>query len=238
MTPPAPAGVTASGHDYATSVQVTLTVTPGTPGPNRFAATVVDYDTHRPFPAQRVALTLTLPARPDVGASHLDLTRGPQAGHWQAQGSQLSLGGRWAVTVLVQGPSGAVTVPLSLASAAAPVAVAPPQTLPQLPGQPVVYQLPIGGGQNLQAYIDPGHPGSNQVHLTFFDASGNELPAAAVRLAATSPRGPTRQLALIPFSPGHYAANAALTAGRWSFAVTATVKGGANAGASFSQDIK
>src|SRR6266540_903004 len=46
--PAAPPAVKTSGNDYATTVRVELVATPGTPGPNGFRATVVDYDSGEP----------------------------------------------------------------------------------------------------------------------------------------------------------------------------------------------
>src|SRR5205823_920605 len=59
------------------------------------------------------ALAFSLPARPDVGSSTLDLRKG-QGGMWSANGTNLSIQGRWDVVVTVQGSSGAVQVPLKV----------------------------------------------------------------------------------------------------------------------------
>ena len=112
----APAGVTVTGSDYATSVRVELVVSPGTAGPNRFDASVVDYDSRAPVPADSVSLRLQLTDRPDVAASTLDLTRDPD-GRWRASSSAVSIDGRWAVTVVVQSASDAVEVPMELVTA-------------------------------------------------------------------------------------------------------------------------
>src|SRR5256885_304599 len=73
--PSLPAGVVATGHDFATTTRVRLTVTPGTVGPNRFVATVVDYDTGRPASATGVTLTFALPGHPELGSPTLPLHR-------------------------------------------------------------------------------------------------------------------------------------------------------------------
>jgi putative copper export protein len=103
----------ATGNDYATSVRVTLTVSPGAAGPNRFAAAVADYDTGNPLPADRVELTGTPAARPDLGTARLKLVKGAD-GSWQATGRLLSIGGRWSLVTIVEGAGGGVTVPLEL----------------------------------------------------------------------------------------------------------------------------
>jgi copper transport protein len=214
----APPAVVVNGNDFATTTRVRLTVTPGVAGPNRFAAKLVDYDTRQPVPAQRVALSFSLPARPDVGASSLDL-RPAGDGAWQGQGSQLSIAGRWSITVLVGRPGGAVTVPLQLRTRTAE----PSQQVrvSRAPGQPTVYTITLAQG-SLQAYLDPGKPGRNVLH----------------RVSATTPSGAAERLSLQRWSAGHFVANLDLSAGRWSFTVDATTKAGAATSAKFGQVIK
>jgi hypothetical protein len=106
-------GLQASGTDYTTTVRVTLQVTPGAAGPNRFLARVADYDTGAPLQARRVRISCSLPARPELGTTELDLEPGAD-GRWHGQGAVLSIAGHWSVTTLVEGASGGVTVPLQL----------------------------------------------------------------------------------------------------------------------------
>jgi copper transport protein len=103
----------ASGADWATTVRVTLTVTPGAAGPNRFTATVADYDSGTALPVDRVELAGTPQAHPDLGPARLELARAPD-GRWLGQGRLLSLAGRWDLTTTIQRPDGGVTVPLAL----------------------------------------------------------------------------------------------------------------------------
>ncbi len=107
--------VTVTGNDYATSVRIRLVVTPGTAGPNRFDATIVDYDSGAPVPAGTVSLRFQLSDRPDVIGTTLDLTRDPSS-HWIGSSSALSIGGRWTLTAVVQSASDAVEVPLKLST--------------------------------------------------------------------------------------------------------------------------
>jgi copper transport protein len=230
---PAPA-VVVNGNDYATTTRVQLSVTPGGAGPNRFVAKVVDYDTRQPVAAERVSLRFSLPARPDVGASTLDLRRGAD-GTWQGQGSQLSIDGRWSISVLVGRPDAAVTVPLQLQTRTAE----PSQRVrvSRVPGQPTVYTITLSQGGSLQAYLDPGTPGRNVLHLTWFDPQGRELPISGARAGATAPSGAAAPLSLQRFSAGHFVANLDLAAGRWSFTVQATTRAGASTSAKFEQVI-
>src|SRR6266542_802330 len=231
----APAAVTVTGNDFATSVKVELTATPGTVGANQFSAKVVDYDSGQPIPATRVSLSFTLPSRPDVGASALDLKKTPD-GRWQGQGI-LSIAGRWSITALVQGPSGSVTVPLQLQPRAAE-GTSPQVKISKAPGQPTVYTIALQRGSSLQAYLDPGKPGPNVLHLTYFAANGSEQPMFQVHATATNPAGATADLSLSRFSAGHLVSNLSLNAGRWSFSVVGTSKAGDLTDARFEQVIQ
>jgi copper transport protein len=231
----APAAVTVSGNDFATSVKVQLTATPGTVGANQFSARVVDYDSGQPIPATRVTMRFILPSRPDVGASILDLRKAPD-GRWQGQGI-LSIAGRWSIATLVQWPGNSVTVPLELEPRAAP-GTSPGVKISRVPGQPTVYTIALQRGSSLQAYLDPGKPGANVLHLTYFAANGNEQPMFQVAAKATNPAGATDDLTLAKFSAGHYVSNLNLSSGRWSFAVEATSKEGDLTDARFEQVIQ
>jgi copper transport protein len=231
----APAAVTVSGNDFATSVKVELTATPGTVGANQFSAKVLDYDSGKPVAADRVSLGFALPSRPDVGASSLELKRAPD-GRWQGQGI-LSIAGRWSITTLVERTGNSVTVPLELEPRAAP-GTSPGVKISKAPGQPTVYTIALQRGNSLQAYLDPAKPGANVLHLTYFTPSGNEQPMFEVAAHATNPAGVTAGLSLEKFSAGHYVSNLTLNPGRWSFAVNATSKEGDLTDARFEQVIQ
>ena len=104
----------ASGHDYATTVRVELSVTPGTAGQNVYTAMVDDYESGDALTsATGVRLECSLPARPSVNAVTIPLTRDPD-GSWSGRGLELAIAGRWQVDVVVVQAAGGVTVPLSL----------------------------------------------------------------------------------------------------------------------------
>jgi copper transport protein len=112
--PPAPpTALQATGNDYATSVRVTLTVSPGAAGPNSFAAAVSDYDTGNPLPVERVELTGRPMAQPDLASARLRLVKGAD-GSWRGKGRLLSIGGHWTLVTIVEGMGTGVTVPLEL----------------------------------------------------------------------------------------------------------------------------
>ena len=103
----------ASGADWATTVKVTLTVTPGAAGPNRFTAIVADFDSGTALPVDRVELSGTPATNPGLGTARLELTEAAD-GRWLGQGRMLSLAGRWDLTTTIQRPSGGISVPLRL----------------------------------------------------------------------------------------------------------------------------
>jgi copper transport protein len=230
--PPAPPTVQVEGADFATSVRIALTVAPGTPGPNAFTAKVTDYDSGEDWPATRVALRLTPRDQPEIGATTLDLARDGE-GLWRGQGSQLSIAGSWTVVGLVEGSGPTVTVPMELATRQAPQQV----RVSEVPGQPTLYTVTLAGGDTLQGYIDPGRPGPNTVHFTFFNSSGDEQPSSGARATMTRGAGAPEELTLIRLGEGHFAANIDLDPGRVAFAIDATA-GRAQRSARFEQVIR
>ena len=214
--PPAPPSVQVEGSDFATSVRIALTVSPGTPGPNSFTAKVTDYDSGEDWPATRVALRFTPKGRPEIGASTLDLARSGD-GSWGGQGSQLSIAGTWAVVGLVEGSGPSVTVPMELEARAAPQ----PVKVSEAPGQPTLYTVTLAAGGTMQGYIDPGRTGPNTVHFTFFSPAGDEQPTDKARARMTTRSGVPEALTLIRLGPGHFAANVGLEPGRVTFAIDA-----------------
>jgi copper transport protein len=229
-----PAGVVVSGSDFATTVRVRLSVTPGSVGPNRFEVRVVDYDSGRPVPARGVGLTFSLPGRPDLGTRRLDLaSAGP--GVWAGRGTMLSMDGRWSLIVLVQESGGGVEVPLAVQTRLPPEKI----TVSRAPGQPTLFTIELSGGGSLQTYVDPGKAGTtNQVHFTFFTAAGDEQPIADARAASTAPSGASRPLPLRRLDTGHFVANEPLSAGRWRFQIQASTAGGQTFVAYLDQEIE
>jgi putative copper export protein/methionine-rich copper-binding protein CopC len=211
--PPQPPSVQVEGNDFATSVRLDLTVSPGTAGPNSFTAKVTDYDSGEPWPASRVALRFTPRDRPEIGGATLELARGGD-GLWQGKGSMLSIDGPWVVVALVQAPGSSVTVPLELRTRSASQQV----EVSKVPGQPTLYTIDLPTGGTLQSYLDPGRPGANTVHFTFFTAGGGEQTMDQVHATMTT-AGATRALELLSLGTGHFAANVDLEPGEVSFAV-------------------
>jgi len=214
--------ISATGSDYATSVRVRLTVSPGLPGINRFTAAISDYDTRRPVAANRITLRFTKPDRPDIGPSSLPLS--PQSvGLYAAEGANLSLDGGWSVVVVVERSGGAVEVPLELTARRAP----PTERTIRSPGQPPIYVIALSGGRQLSLYLDPGIAGFNALHGTFVDAQGRELSLARPPdVSASRGGGERRALPVLQEGPGHFSADAELGSGAWQLVIVATTQTG------------
>ncbi len=205
VAPPAPPQQVVAGHDFATTVKVRLTISPGTTGFNQFVLAVDDYDTGKPVVASPVTLTFSLPSDPSLGQSTLNLRRAPD-GTYTGSGPYLSLDGTWRVVVLVQDGSGSTTVDLSVS------ARPPPQhiTVQHSPGIPDLYTISLGSSQTLQVYLDPAKAGFNEFHATYVDPSGQELPMRSLAVTGAGPGAraaphslPVRKLDTI----GHFVAD-------------------------------
>lgn len=207
VTPAQPA--VAVGSDFGTSVRLRLIVEPGAAGFNTFTATVTDYDTGAPVAATSVALRFQVASRSGVGASTLDLAAAG-GGRYSASGGNLSLDGIWNVTAIVSAVDGSVEVPLVLATR-----VTAEQTdVNAAPGVPTIYIVHLPGLDTVQIYADPGTSGpDNELHITFFDATGTELPVPNATLALTSADGTAAIVAPQLLEPGHFVANVALAPG-------------------------
>ncbi len=222
LASPPPSAAVATGHDFATSVRMRLEVSPGIVGVNRFTASVSDYDTGLPVDANRITLTFSKPDRPDIGSSALDLLR-TAPGAYRAEGTNLSLEGSWSISALVVHGLSSVDVPLTVTARSLPQTV---RTI-MAPGQPTLYVIDLGGGPQLNVYLDPDKPGPNEVHATFIDANGNELPIpAAATVTAAAPGQTPRALPVRRFGPGHFIADATFPGGTWNLEFSGISKDG------------
>ncbi len=211
-----------AGSDFGTSVKVRLDVSPGAAGFNTFKATVTDYDTGAPVAsATSVSLRFTFPGRSDVGSSRLDLpATGP--GLFSGAGSNLSLVGAWQVTATVVNGTASVEVPFELITRTAPAAI----DVNAVAGLPTIYTIHLSAGRSIQVYLDPGKAGPNEVHATFFDATGNELPVASVVMVMGPVDGPASALMPRQLEPGHFVADTTLAAGSYTLAVAGPAPNG------------
>lgn len=211
-----------TGNDFATSVRVRLEIAPGLPGANHFVLRAADYDTGRPVAANRVSLSFRSVERPDLGTSTLEL-RPTGSGVFAGDGANLSLGGPWAVTTLLQRAATSVDVPLAVTPKSRPQAIREIRA----PGQPTLYTIDLGGGVVLNTYLDPGRPGFNEVHATFIGANGRELPVPRpIAIAIGRSGGTVRPLPVRRFSTGHFIGDAQLSRGAWRVEFSGTAQDG------------
>jgi hypothetical protein len=205
---PTPAPLVATGQDFGTSVNLRLEVSPGSAGPNQLRATVTDYDTGAAVSAPGVTLRFDLPARSDVGESRLDLTPTGTPGIFAGSGANLSLGGTWSITALVQ-TSPPVEVPLQVTVPTPPLQVDVNRAL----GQPTLYTVHLSQGRTAQLYLDQWAATTADLHVTYFSAAGTELPVAGVTATVATAGGPPAALALSQLEPGHVVGHVRTTAG-------------------------
>ncbi len=211
-----------TGSDFGTTLRATLTVSPGTAGFNAFDLGLTDYDTGAPLGDRTVTLRFAIPARPDVGGSTLALEAIPVAGHYQATGANLSLDGTWRVTALVAGGPRAVEVAMEVKT----VTATPSIDVNAVPGLPTLYTVHLGAGNTVQIYLDPGTAGANELHATFFDPAGNELPVPTAEMSIGPKGGALEALDPRRLELGHFIADTTLDAGTYTISVTGAAPGG------------
>jgi copper transport protein len=206
-----PAALVDTGSDFATSVRARLEVSPGLPGANQFAIEVTDYDSGEPVEAQRVAMRFSYLGGARVEQSILEL-RPTEEGRYRATGSNLSIGGPWGVTVLVQRGADAVEVPLEVATLC---------TATEIPGDPPlppthVVEVPDVG--SVEGYLLPLGGSRYEVHFTFIDAQGKELGVEGQpSIVAWRPGTDPTTLEPETLTQGHFLALARLEPGTWRF---------------------
>jgi len=217
QTPPSSAGSTqepvaqpivAVGNDFGTSLRARLVATPGGAGQNQFDLALTDYDSGQPVDASAASLRFQLASQSGVAPSTVDLQRAA-AGTFSGAGANLSIDGIWLLTATVTTAQGTVEVPLVVATT---VPAQPVQILVSS-GLPTIYTSQLGAAGSAQVYLDPGGAGQNQLHVTFFDAAGTELPTQSATIAVFPGEGPAAILPPKMLEPGHFVATIDAVAG-------------------------
>ena len=209
LTPPISAGeppkaaqpIVALGSDFGTSAKVRLIGTPGLAGENDIDLTVVDYDTEEPVDATAADLRFELVSQPNVEASTLELVRSAP-GRFAGHGQNLAIDGIYRVTATVTVAGGSVEVPLLV------VTTIPEQPVERIvtPDLPTIYNVGLGARGFAQVYLDPGDAGQNELHVTFFDSTGNAFPVPSVTFAAAGARGASLLPTARQLDVGHFVA--------------------------------
>ncbi len=199
-----PSSVELAGSDFARSVRVQVKITPGVPGANVF--TVRSQVLRGSTEVEGVSLRLSS-RQAGISTSSVRLRRRGES--WTARSAAVALPGVWQVTVFVDRGADSVEIPLRFHTTCRTPA-------PSSPSLPRIYDIQRPDGNSAQAYVDPGRPGRNEVHFTFFDAEGKELSMADdPRIDGFLQRA--KALDVRRFSGGHFVAGARLGEGAWIF---------------------
>ena len=164
--------------------------------------------------ASSVSLRVAADGRPEIPTSTVALRNVGRT--WVADSPVLATDGRWRVTAVVQTATGGVEVPLVLTTRRPPTRITEQRT----PGLPTIYTITTGARQ-VQAYLDPGKPGANEVHFTFLDVTGQPTDATLTSLTARLPGETARVLPFRRLDTGHFVGDADLIPGRWTFTAVA-----------------
>ncbi len=223
-TPVKATQLVATGSDFATTVKVRLTVSPGTAGFNNFTLRVTDYNSGAIVHASSVQLEFTQPLRPQLGESTLTLKRQAD-GSFAARGGNLAIAGIWEVAVIIENAQRSTEVHLQLTT----IEPAPLVTATRFSGLPTLYSIQLQNGWLAQVYLDPDAPGADEFHCTFFTNANEsgEIPIASVTIGMSAPGAIPTILVSRRLDPtGHFVADATVPKGATRFDVLATTKSG------------
>jgi copper transport protein len=215
-----PSRLVVTASDFATTVKVRLTVSPGSAGFNNFNLRVSDYDTGATVHAGSVLLEFTQPLRPQVGESSLTLKRQPD-GSFAARGGNLSLAGIWEVVVIIENAQRSTEVHLQGTT----LTPAPLVTVTRFSGLPTLYSIHLQNGWLAQVYLDPDKAGADEFHVTFFTNSNetSEVQISSATLGMTTAHGAPTILVSRRLDPfGHFVADATVPPGATRFDILAT----------------
>lgn len=222
-TQPVPAGLSASGHDFGTTVRVELTAASNQPGPNLFAARISDYDSGAPIAGGRVSLRFTPLDEPAALPSTLALRRAAD-GTYVGSGANVAFDGRWGVEAVIERGGNAVEVPLEL-DFPVPEQFVSVLDIPGSP-RPPQYTMETENGF-LRMTPDPDRPGANRIYVQTFSQFENSIAADQLVVTLASPGRPTTQLPVRRLGPARFVASADLPAGPVEIGVFARTREGA-----------
>ncbi len=201
-------GILVSGTDFGTTVRATLSAVSDQPGPNRFIVRIVDYDSKRPLHPNRVALRFASVDDPDLPPTSLPLTLASGDSYGGA-GANLSLDGRWTVTVGIEREGGSVDVPLavSVRGRAQQITVWPQ------PDGLVSYTVEIRNAGVLRFEVDPRRPGRTRLYVSCLDFILDERRLSRIAVTLANASSPERELTLQPLGLSRFAADVDLATG-------------------------
>jgi len=217
--------VVLEGRDFARTVSVRLEIVPGYPGANRFEAEVEAMRGRQRIDG--VALRLS---SDDADVEGVRVALRGSGKTWQARSAAVAIPGTWRVVVFVDRGADSVEVPLEFHTRCRTPA-------PTTAGPPRIYDVELPGTGSVQAYIDPGKPGPNDVHFTFFDDEGKELRLADDPSIEAFGEGSRPRLNVRRFSAGHFVAGAELREGLWVFEFDGSTEDGDELNVCFEDQI-
>jgi copper transport protein len=228
----APTEIEVSGADFGTTVRVRLTTASDQPGPNRFVAHVLDYDSNAPLSARRVVLDFTPLDDPGVVPTSLPLE--PAADHsWQGSGANLAFDGRWRIVMRIERDRDSVEVPLEVEARTPPQFV----SVERAPDGPPRYTVEVGSEGYVRFSSDPERPGSSQLDLTCFDTVGDARPIEQIVVTTAAGDGATRSRPVRRLGPNRFVADIELAAGRNRIAAITRAADGARVRAEIAIDV-
>ncbi|HVL90369.1 MAG TPA: copper resistance protein CopC [Actinomycetota bacterium] len=222
LAPPSPSSAAGTGRserleisasDFATTTRARVTIEPGYAGVNEVTVALADYDTGEPIVGADVSLRFAYLDDTTVPPSSVPLTAAGGKGRYAAQGANLSLDGRWQLTILVQRNGGSTEIPLTVATRCR-------VTPTPFEGQPTLYDAALAGGRSVQMYAGPAASGKTEIHITLFDAQGTEEFVRSAGVTAAKDGDDPRRLPHRRFTDGHFIATGELGRGSWRFDVT------------------
>jgi soluble P-type ATPase len=122
------------------------------------------------------------------------------------------------------GVSVALPVVLFATLTVAGQAVSPARGQSLLPRLPTISTVGLTRGGSAEAYLNPGAPGLNELHVLIYPPHAN-MAIGAVEVTAASGGGAPQLLRQLRIAPGHYVDYVLLTGGPWTFHVSVQVGG-------------
>jgi copper transport protein len=218
----APTGLDVAGADFGTTVRVRLSTASDEPGPNRFVAHILDYDSKTPVRAKRVSLRFTPLDDPGVAATSLPLEPG-RGDSWEGSGANLAFDGRWRVAMMIERERDSVEVALDLETRAPPQFV----SVERIPGQAPNHTVEVGNEGYVRFSPDPERPGRSALAVTCFDVVGDERQIVQIVVTAAAGSGAVRRLPVRRVRQGGFLADIELQPGRNRITAVARAADGA-----------
>src|SRR5207253_1986317 len=122
-------------------------------------------------------------------------------------GPNMSLDGRWEITVFVERGAESLAVQLQVQTRSAPQFL----SVQRIPGEPVKYTVElVAGGGFLRVWADPQRSGETKLYATFYDRFG-EAPAISDPVLTVGQGRFARAFPVRRLAPNQFVADVTLT---------------------------